>query len=210
MKSYRAWNPLSNKWVALDKAFDSPDQAPLLGNFCSSPTPELHQTRSGNQTLLELPEGPVGNTASLDCIYGAKLLGFDPTHRDEHNDTTGQVINIITPVEHLHLDFLFHESLEWLCDGEFGVYGLMSGGANDLSWMRESNRMPIPNQLTDLGKSVLEAAATPHVPNYRALVEHAFTQAGWNPAEFFVRRFVMTYPPIPTVAFHQAELPGSV
>src|SRR5690606_18711202 len=105
----------------LDPRFAGPDQAPLMGDFCSDPIPQLRRVVEDTSTKFELLEGPVGNTAALTCIDGAIQRRL-PMHRTPVNEW-GEHSGILgIPAELLIADIFIHESLAFAIPPQVQLY----------------------------------------------------------------------------------------
>jgi hypothetical protein len=61
-------------------------------------------------------------------------------------------------------------------------------------------------ELQELGSSP-PVVATPHIAEYPRIVESVYDRLGWSAEDFTGYRFVMRYPPIPTLLVLRYDLP---
>ena len=182
------------------------DGIPLLADYCSSPIPSLEIVRTANEVQYELPPGPVGNTASIDLIYGAIMRDTATLYRDDHNEYAELFNNISTPAELLQFDLIVHEDFDWAMSPEPVLLSRMDGSPAHLTSGRERNLLPFTEAVQELGRGV-SRMASPHVPWYTRLLSDVFERAGWDPDRFVGFRLTIPYPPIPAQAMLRAPLP---
>jgi len=191
---------------SLDPRYPVADGVPLLGDFCSQPIPPLEVIVGEGDEQYELPAGPIGNTASLTCVFGQVVRRVGPAfaeHEDEHSELG---CNLVTPAEHLVFDMLVHRDFEWAMRPQLVMYGRLDGGGMHASARRERNVLPVAEQVHNLGWGI-SAVATPTLPFYSRLVRSVFERVDWNPDDFRTFRVMMAHPPIPTAALLRSKLP---
>ncbi len=181
----------------------SPDDVPLLREFSSDNLPALVDRTAGNVTRSILPAGPVGNTNALTCVFGELNPGALPTPGPGEDRTFRIGAAIVTPVERLQLDLIVHEDVAWATDPDVALYAQLDGGGRSLA-DDEDQRLPLYESVHELGRG-LATMASPDVPRYGEMLAAAFDRAGWDDTAFRGYRFVMRYPPIPTVAVFLCE-----
>lgn len=196
---------LSIPTEAIDSRFSGPNQPPLLGDFCSSPMPELRRSIEGAVTYFELPEGPVGNTAALTCMFGTMQRGV-PRYRTPGNEWGEHSANCDIPAESLVLDAYFHRDLGSAIPPQAVLVGKMGPAALHPGSTR--NRLPLHEPLRDAGMGALPLT-TPQVPQHRKLVASVFETAGWDPREFHTYRLRMAFPAFPSALVLRYPLPAS-
>ncbi|MCB9897745.1 MAG: hypothetical protein H6825_07065 [Planctomycetes bacterium] len=181
------------------------DGVPLLRDFCSRPLPKLEIVQDGVERQVELPGGPVGNTAALDVVYGIMARSAVSAYRTPE-DTIAQIgCTLVTPVEALQFDLLVHEDMPWDAP-EPALFSRLDGSRLvNLASSLDRNRLELVEDVTDLGPG-LAALATPEMPRYTELVALALQRGGWDAARFRGYRITMRVPPIPTSLFYYWDL----
>jgi hypothetical protein len=177
---------------------------PLMPEFCSTPLPELRRITAGRCTLIELVEGPVGNTGALTCIFGAIQRGV-PYYRTPSNELGEHSAQCDIPAELLILDVFFHRRFTFALPEPF-LYSELGAHVPYPGRGRERHRLPLHEPLRDLGESPLPLT-TPEVPRYNQMVRAAFDRTGWDPGEFRGYRMKIAYPACPTALVLRYPLP---
>jgi hypothetical protein len=180
-------------------------EAPLMTEFCSRPLPELRRVVSGRCTMIELAEGPVGNTGALTCIFGA-IQRRIPYYRTPTNELGEHSAQCDIPAELMIVDLFFHRSFTFAVPQPF-LYSELGAHVPYPGRGRERNRLPLNEPLQDLGAAPLPLA-TPEVPRYNPMVRAAFARTGWDPAEFNGFRMKIAYPACPTALVLRYLLPA--
>lgn len=193
---------------AIDPNYTSPDVAPLMGDFCSKPLPEIRilQGRDG-VTRYELVEGPVGNTAAATCIIGLYGRNFVRRTRTEHDTLGEHFARLYTPVETLIHDLFVHRDLHHAMTPKIALYSQMPGGPVFPISGRERGQLAAFEPPIELGGRP-PALVTPELPAYPRMLRAVFERMGWSPNDFYGFRFRMRFPPIPTLALWRYELPA--
>lgn len=192
---------------AIDPDFAGGDKAPLMGEFCSKPLPEIRGL-FGPESMLryELVEGPVGNTAATSCILGLFGRSFVLRYR-EANDTIGEhITRLSTPSELLIHDLFVHQDLDYALSPDILLYNQLPGGPTYVPADPDQGRMPLHDKVVELGRGV-SGVTTPEVPQYRRMVQTVYQRLAWDAGLFHGFRFKMRYPPIPTLAVLRYDLP---
>lgn len=191
---------------AIDPAFDGDDKAPLLGDFCSKPLPEIRINlgRDG-VTRYELVEGPVGNTASATCIIGLYGRNF-VRRRQSSDDTIGEhYARLYTPAEVLIHDLFVHRDLTYAMAPEILIYSQLPGTPNYPTAGRDRGLLSVSDPVIELGGP--RDVVTTELPAYGRMLRSVFERLNWKPEEFRGFRFRLRYPPIPTLALWRYALP---
>ena len=176
-----------------------PDRGALLRAFSTQPFPPLLvELRDGEQRHV-LEVGPVGRTGELTALFGFRFRALCSCDADDSNRSCEVVTELRTPVEHLQIDLLVHEDLEWALDPQVAVLGGLDGGPALPGPEGEGADAPVPGDLIDLG-SGLSGCASARMPAYRPLLDWAFDRLGADPEAFRAFRFELAYPPIPARA----------
>ena len=149
--------------------------------------------------------GPVGNTGSLTCVFGAIQRGV-PFYRSAMNEWGEHSAACDIPAELLIMDLFFHRSFEFARAHETILYSELGAPIGHTGRERERKRLPLNDRVLDLGDGPLPVA-TPEVPRYNQMVQAAFRRAGWNPTEFFGLRLKVAYPAMPAALVVRYRLP---
>ena len=182
----------------------------LLRSFCSKPVPEVRRVLGSDRHILdEIVEGPVGNSGLLDCFTGEVAKGAGVTHSGDHNKVADFAVRVRTPVQWLLLD----------------VFAAGSSIPVDLPWVRsysdiagleyspgrsERDRLPLNCEVQSLGRGIA-GAYLPQLKKYPAMLEHAFTQLGWESSNFHHFRVLVEFPVMPSsihMGWNLAEAPS--
>lgn len=191
----------------IDANFNGSDQAPLMGEYCTDPLPEI-RTVSGPESMLryELMEGPVGNTAAVSCIIGLHGKGFVRRYRCEDDSIGEHIARMSTPVEVLVHDLFVHEELSHAFNPEICLYSQLPGGPMYPMSGRNQGRLPLHEKVIDLGRGT-SGLMTLEVPRYKLMLQSVYERLGWDEGKFHGFRFKMRYPPIPSLAVLRYDLP---
>lgn len=199
-------HPPRDVMESIDPNFPIESGVPLIGDFCSKPIPEIELISGEGEDQYELPPGPVGNTAAFTCIHGQISRRIGDVHADAEGEYAEIGCNLISPAEHLVLDFLVHRDFEWAMEPELLVYGRLDGGPMRADARRQRNLLSLTDPVHSLGWGIT-ALSTPLLPRYPKLLRYVFDQVGWDPDDFRALRFLLNYPPIPTVVLLRSRLP---
>ncbi|MCP4246032.1 MAG: hypothetical protein GY778_03190 [bacterium] len=191
----------------IDPDFADEDSAPLLGAFCSDPTPEINcYTGPDGIIRYELAEGPVGNTAAATCIIGIVGRRFVRRYSAE-NDTIGEhLARLYTPVELLIHDLFVHKDLSYAFSPELFLYSQLPSGPAFPTAGRDRGLLPVAERVIDLGGGPPDVV-TPELPRYPHMIRSVFDRLKWDATDFRGFRVKMRYPPIPTLAILRYDLP---
>ncbi len=190
---------------AVDERFSGGDRAPLMGDFCSQPLPELRLLTDATGVSYELTEGPVGNTGALTCVLGTINRDI-PYYRTLENQWGEHTAICDTPVEVMIADLFIHERFAFAIPPEPMLFSEMRSAVRYPGVRRERNRLPLNEPLQDLGAGPLPIA-TPEVPHYSRMVQALFDRTGWSPTEFHGFRMRIAYPACPTALVLRYRLP---
>ena len=191
---------------SIDPRFDAETSAPLMGDYCSDPVPNL-RLEVGADGLMRyiLVGGPIGDTAMTTCIMGILGRGFVRRTRIP-GDTLGEhSARLYTPAECLIHDLFVHRDLTNALSPTMHLYSQLPIDMSYPTERRDQGLLPLWEKVESLGAEP-PTVLTPEFPKYRAMVQSVFDRAGWNPKEFHGFRFTMRYPPMPTVAVYRYPL----
>jgi hypothetical protein len=99
------------------------------------------------------------------------------------------------PVENLVMDLIYHSSLTPMGEARAMVFSESPDIGTRFTAENDPRRLPINAPVVHLAGTP-PAVATPLIPRYAELVSHAFSRAGWNPAEFRAARVEVKFPPL--------------
>lgn len=188
--------PRGDRRDALDTSGGSPDASMLIPAFCSAGAPPLAPVLHPGALHFELPPGPVGRTGLASWVYGWHTPRLASVYRDEMNQFGEYGTSVFVPVETLLCDLQIHRSLPFAHDVQRLLYSELAGPY--LGAAQRCDQLPVHEPLTTLGGSP-PVVATPLLPRYSEWVHWTFEQLGWDARDFAAVRFVMKYPPIPTL-----------
>jgi hypothetical protein len=190
-------------FAALDPSVRAGD-APVLREFCTSPTPAMRTIEypKGTKKFM-LCEGPVGNTAAATIMSGWLALGVGSVRESEPGELGEHGVVLSTPVEELIHDLYIHRDLPFAMDPDSRVYNQLPSGPQYPTGGPEAALLPVPTDVADLGGGVASGGepdtTTPEIPRYREIAELAARRLGWNLGDFHGYRYRLRYPPIPAM-----------
>jgi len=191
---------------SIDPRFDPETAAPLMGDYCSDPLPDL-RLEVGADGLMRyiLVGGPIGDTAMTTCIMGILGRGFVRRTRIP-GDTLGEhSARLYTPTECLIHDLFVHRDLTNALSPSIHLYSQLPIDMSYPTARRDQGLLPLWEKVQSLG-AMPPTVLTPEFPKYRAMVQSVFDRAGWNAKDFYGFRFTMKYPPMPAVAVFRYPL----
>ena len=184
------------------------NQAPLLHEFCAGELPAIRAVPQSEGVLFELGEGPVGDAAALNCVFGwvshdfASMYAEDPGEKEPIGE---HFIKLDAPSEVLQFDLFVHRDLPFPQAPSAHLYSLMQGDIRYPLTRQQRNLLPVPETVEELGSGA-SALETPHVPDYERMVERASGRLGSSIQDLRGFRFTMKYPPIPSFAVFRHPL----
>jgi hypothetical protein len=188
--------PRGDRRDALETSASSPDPSMLVPAFCSDGAPPLRPVLHAGTLHFELPPGPVGRTGLASWVYGWRIPRLASVYRDESNHFGEFGTSIFVPVEALLCDIQIHRSLPFANDVHRLLYSQLAGAY--MGAAQPCDQLPVREPLMSLG-GWPPVVATPLLPHYSEWVHWTFRQLGWEARDFAAFRFVMKYPPIPTI-----------
>jgi hypothetical protein len=187
----------SDRQVPVDESIQ-PGEAPLVREFCSTPLPATRSLVEGDLTIHELCEGPVGNTAATDVVFGSIDRALVPVRGDEEESVGEHYCRIDTPIEMVQFDLLVHKDLPFSLPPELCTYSLLQGKLVFPLSRNTRFHLPGTESVQELGGAP-PVMASPHIPRYGRLVELACERLGHRLGDFRGFRMTLAYPPVPTV-----------
>jgi hypothetical protein len=182
-----------------------PSEPPLMRRFSTDPAPELRCIEEPDRITYELPEGPVGNTAAIDLVFGTVSRAGVPLHGDEPDAVGEHYCMIDTPLEHVQFDLLIHEDLPFEAP-RLVTYSRLHDDLEFPLSRHERHHLPGVSEVQDLGRAP-QALASPHMPRYLELIELACAAVSLPVDSFRKYRVSIAYPPMPTMLCMYHPLP---
>lgn len=186
-------------WSALDPAI-APGRVPLLREFCSEPTPEIHEVHDQPSLVrYVLREGPVGNTAAATIVLGWTNFAAGTAHQSYPGEKGEHGVHLTTPAEVSLNDLYIHRDLEFAFNPTAHVYSMLPGGPQYPEGGELAPLLPVPSDVSDLGAGPPETT-TPELPRYSDMFAYAAKRLNFSPKDFQGYRHRLAYPPIPSMA----------
>ncbi|MGB0951829.1 MAG: hypothetical protein ACPG31_01265 [Planctomycetota bacterium] len=190
--------------IPLDPRFNGPGPS-LLGDYTSSPTPEVRVRKVNHVEFFELAKGPIGNTGIGDVCFGHFNLLDVPRYKAP-GDEDGQLhLYLGSPVETLVFDLFLHKDME-IPSPPTSELSLDFHHVDGSHYVDELPLSSAPRQLRGASPSV----ATPLIQNYGGMADLVWGRLGWKPQDFRAWRMEVKFPPIPgtlTMKFGLEEAP---
>ena len=170
-----------------------PGEAPLLREFCSSPTPPVARRVIHRHTFEdELAAGPMGEGGAVDIVTGERVwrIPRDPVIKD------AVTMALHMPCERACFDIVLHKDLS---RGQTPGFRLFSTVHTDKPFTAPDDRyiipMPESPEFCGEGRSITAAA---EAPDHAGLIRRAFEAAGVDPEGYRCFRLRLRMPPIPS------------
>ena len=190
----------SSEYTPVDQMSQAGEGPPLMPEFCSGNLPEIRSIPRADRTYFELGEGPVGNAASMDCVFGWTRRRFASIYAEDDKENTPIAeffVKVDAPSELLQFDLLVHRDLPIEKEPRVFLYSLMQGDIQYPLSQQDRNLMPCEEPLRALGFGA-PVLTTPHIASYPRMVDKVLDRMNCKLDEFRGYRFLMSYPPIPT------------
>ncbi|MEY3023134.1 MAG: hypothetical protein RIS86_2332 [Planctomycetota bacterium] len=168
---------------------------------------ELLEEATADGSEFALQSGPVGNTGAFD-LFRAEALPHGATRFADgsiEGDTGEFGVNITTPVEHVLIDLVVHESLEFALSAEAHVFARIFN-QGEASPTAAGERLPIHQTPVQLAGNP-PAFATPAVPGYSSVVTDVAQRIGCDLARCRALRLLMRFPPLGSTVSLRFALP---
>ncbi len=182
----------------IDASSHEPGEPPWLREFCSMPRAACRRLPQVPGELYEIAEGPVGNTASLSCVFGQVVRHAAPFFAPEPGQTGEYQLHLNTPVEACQFDVLVHESLPLEAPPEVVLESRMQVCDTARPLGRPLYALDLQEELRELAPGLPDLAST-DIPRMPELVESVLARLGRPRSEFRGYRLEVRFPPIPTV-----------
>jgi len=204
LQSYRDNDAPPPQFELVDPKSPHPDLA-LISEFCSPTLPDLVANERQGGVRVELAPGPVGTTAQLTIVFGRLSRGFGTIHATQPGDVGEHPTRNFIPAELLLCDLYAHRELTFAHHPRAVLYSRLAGGP-DYPWSgRDCDQLPVRERVIPIG-DYPPTVVHPAIPNYPAMVERLFATGGWSLHDFRGFRFVLRYPPVPTILVLRYDL----
>ncbi len=189
----------------LDPRFSHPDTAPLMGDFCSQPLPNIRPVLSKDGfTTFEIGESPIGLQGAVTCITGVICRSAARIYQSENNKLGEHILHLRTPSEVVVFDLFIHQDLPFH-PPKFTLYSQLELSSPYPQSGRNRAPLPMAESVEFLGAPPVAVAI--EMPRHVELVQRVMDRAGWNMSEFRGYRVRIPYPPIPSAAVLRFDLP---
>ena len=167
---------------------------------------DSYSSGEGNATRYDFAPSEIGNAGSFSFVTAHISRHAGPIRRTEASRHHELHAALRLPIKTLLMDVFFHRDLSFMQNSRVFVHGRLRGESVSPSERRDSEQLPVTEHIQSIGNSP-PTPSTPLFPRYRELVSTVFKRAQWDQNDFVGRRVLMQYPPIPSSAIFQAELP---
>jgi hypothetical protein len=173
------------------------DAPPLLTEYSSVSAESLRPISTEHGFWYELPEGEIGGTAAVDCMFGERMPGAGPAARAGSIERPEVLLRLDIPTEHVLMDIFVDRDIPLAGTPSATLFGLLTGGNGENTPDRERQRMPICEQPVEIGIEP-KSWVTPVAPRHWEVVHDCMRWLDRRPASFRVFRLALRYPIIPT------------
>jgi hypothetical protein len=195
------------------RPIDPPDAAeqgesivPWMREFSTKPLPNVRRAFVGDGRMhMEILEGCVGDTGRSNYVLGEYMSRAGSRVRSESNISVELALKADMPIERIVFDQIVHRDLFDGAEPNLTVYSELTGSTPPKSNSEGRHELPIHDRVECLG-SGLASMHSAEIPDYRAVLRKSFESIGWNPDQFVAHRFILEYPPIPSVMVLETPL----
>ena len=173
------------------------DAAPMLSEYSTIRGESLRPIGTDHGFWYELPEGDIGLRGAVDCVFGERLPGAGPALRDGAVEDAEVMLRVDLPVEYVLLEVFIERAIPVTGSPTVSQYSLLTGGSGENSPDRERGRIPVADQVQELGKD-LRTWSTPIAPRHWEMVNDCMQWMSRTPADFTAHRVSMQWPLMPT------------
>ena len=173
------------------------DAAPMLSEYSTIRGESLRPIGTEHGFWYELPEGNIGLRGAVDCVFGERLPGAGPALRDGAVEDAEVMLRVDLPVEHVLLEVFVERAIPVTGSPTVSQYSLLTGGSGENSPDRERGRIPVADQVQELGEDP-RTWSTPIAPRHWEMVNDCMQWMSRTPADFTVHRVSMQWPLMPT------------
>ncbi|MCX5640050.1 MAG: hypothetical protein NT059_04440 [Planctomycetota bacterium] len=181
------------------------DAAPMLSEYSTIRGESLRPVGTDHGFWYELPEGDIGLSGAVNCVFGERLPSAGPVLKNGEVEDAEVMIRVDLPVEHLLLEVFVDQKIPISGTPRLSQFNLLTGGSGENSPDRERARMPIADQVQEL-RSDPRTWSTPVAPRHWEMVNDCMHWMSRRPADFRVYRVSMQWPLIPTAIVVSTQL----
>jgi hypothetical protein len=158
------------------------DSSGLIAEFSSLPLPVVTARDTAGRLMQFIDCAGAAPESPIDAALGYRLDNVGPPPSEEDPPIFLEALNISVPAENLVADLYVHRSLMHGATPSLNLYLGKSNGGCDLidRWHEQIHGAPI---LGLLGPGIANAHAAAWT-RHAEFTRHAFSQTGWDPAEF--------------------------
>lgn len=169
---------------------------PLLKAYCSQPLPEMRRQELGAKRYrTELVTPGIGKESEVSYVTG-ELVRNVPGSREQ--PTPVYEITLRVPARTLLIDLLFDEDHLRPESVDCAIYVDRCRHLAALGGpFTAADRLPMGESVVFLGRGT-GVLATPVLPSYVEMVEHAMARIGWEGSRFVAYRCKVEYPMVQT------------
>lgn len=171
------------------------DGSCLLTKFCSSTMPPTLTSEEEGSMIFEIGDSSVGNSGAFDCFYGTVIRKIGSRYMRLPTDRGTFRSSVSAPVEELQVDFLIHKSLGFALNQSVQTVSKTLPPDQDV---KPRDVLPIVATRIELGREP-PIVHSPLMPRYGEMLDFLAGQLGWDWRDFVGIRYVMEYPPYPSM-----------
>lgn len=190
--------------VPLDPALPM-DAPPILAEYSTVGADRLLPISTEHGYWYELPEGDIGSSGAIDCMFGERIRGAGPVRRSGTAQPAEVLLRLDVPVEHVLMDVFVDRSLQLDAPPSADLYGLLGGGSGENAVDRERQRMALAERPEEIGNEP-KHWSTPVFPRHWELVHDCMRWLDRRPSSFRAFRLQVRWPAIPTALTVTAPL----
>lgn len=190
------------KEEAIDPGSSGPETPLLIREFCSANMPPIRAVKSRLGYDYELGDGPVGNLGAFTCYQGRLVRDAEFVYRTGTDRYLDLLSHVTMPAETMLFDMVVHRSLAFLQEPKV----LLMASADGVGPGREEQTVPLESKLVEV-TGTPAVVSTSAVDRYGDVVSMVFARCGWAAREFRVKRLMIKYPPMHSVAVLRSVLP---
>lgn len=178
----------------------------VLDEFCSTGHPPVRTTTGPRGVkLIELAEGPIGNTGAMTCVAGWIYRRTASIYRTPEDSLGEHIIGLSTPAELTVFDLFVHDELRAVLPPRLAIYSNLPAGRTFSPAAREQGLLPVGEEITTLGARP-PSFLIPEAPFYAKLVRSVMQRLGQSERDFHGFRLRLKYPPVPALAIFSYPL----
>ena len=172
------------------------DAPPILAEYSTVRADSLRPISTEHGFWYELPEGEIGGTASVDCLFGERMPGAGPAARAGAIEHSEVLLRVDMPTEHVLMEVYVDRDIPLAGTPTASLFGLLTGGNGENNPDRERQRMPIAEQPVEIGIEP-KSWVTPVAPRHWEVVHDCMRWLDRRPASFRIFRLAVRWPLMP-------------